>query len=250
MNPIIALWCVPRSRSTAMERLFFGREGLKILHEPFLYRYYVGEARRALPHFSPDPTHPTTFEGLRDLILGEARRSTVFFKDMSYYVADHLAAAPDFFLGLTNSFLVRDPAETLLSYHKIDPEVTLEELGHEALCKHALFVADKTGKPPVVIESGDLVADPEGILRAYCRAIDMPFDAEALDWSGAPPKEWQAFAGWHKDVASSSGIAKGSGPSEAERRLLESDDRLRGYVEHHRPFYEKLLEFRLAPLHS
>ncbi len=248
MNRIIALWCVPRSRSTAMERIFFGREGLKILHEPFLYLYYVGEAHRALPHFTPDPEHPVTFEGLRDHILAEAEESAVFFKDMSYYVVHHLAEASEFFDGLTNTFLVRDPAETILSYYKIDPEVTLDELGHEALYRHALFVAEKSGKPPIVVDSGDLVADPEGMLRAYCQAIDMPFQADALDWEGGPPKEWQAFAGWHQDVASSKGIAPGRGPSAEELDLLRNDDRLRSYEEHHRPYYEKLQEFRLKPL--
>ncbi len=41
MNRIIALWCHPRSLSTAFERMVIERGDLEVIHEPFLYLYYV-----------------------------------------------------------------------------------------------------------------------------------------------------------------------------------------------------------------
>src|SRR5919108_185331 len=39
----IALWAVPRSLSTAFERVFVERDDLEVLHEPFSASYYYGE---------------------------------------------------------------------------------------------------------------------------------------------------------------------------------------------------------------
>ncbi|MDH3659971.1 MAG: hypothetical protein OEU92_08075 [Alphaproteobacteria bacterium] len=41
MFPIIALWCHPRSMSTAIERIMRERGDCRCFHEPFLYDYYV-----------------------------------------------------------------------------------------------------------------------------------------------------------------------------------------------------------------
>jgi hypothetical protein len=41
----IALWAVPRSLSTAFERVFVERDDLEVLHEPFSASYYYSEER-------------------------------------------------------------------------------------------------------------------------------------------------------------------------------------------------------------
>jgi hypothetical protein len=41
----IALWAVPRSISTAFERVFVEREDSEVFHEPFSASYYHGEGR-------------------------------------------------------------------------------------------------------------------------------------------------------------------------------------------------------------
>jgi hypothetical protein len=39
------LWAVPRSISTAFERVFVERDDFEVLHEPFSASYYYGEDR-------------------------------------------------------------------------------------------------------------------------------------------------------------------------------------------------------------
>ena len=44
-NKPVALWSVPRSISTAFERVFVERDDLEFLHEPFSAAYYFSEDR-------------------------------------------------------------------------------------------------------------------------------------------------------------------------------------------------------------
>ena len=46
----IALWAVPRSISTAFERVFIERGDFRVLHEPFSMSYYFSPERRS-EHF-------------------------------------------------------------------------------------------------------------------------------------------------------------------------------------------------------
>ena len=248
MHRIIALWCVPRSRSTAMERVFYEFKDFKILHEPFLYLYYLFEKHRALPHFDPDPGHPRSFKAIRDWIRGAAGTQPVLFKDMSYYVVDHLARERAFFLELTNTFLIRDPAETVLSFWKVDPDLTLPEIGLESVYRHAMFLAEATGERPIIVDAGDLLANPRGMLMAYCQAIGVPFKPEALAWDAKDPGEWQSVEAWHQDVKATRGIVRTTDPAPDALAHLRENPKLCAYEAHHRTYYEKLLEYRLRPI--
>ena len=43
----VALWAVPRSVSTALERVFVERGDFKVFHEPFSASYYYSTERRS-----------------------------------------------------------------------------------------------------------------------------------------------------------------------------------------------------------
>ena len=59
-----------------------------------------------------------------------------------------------------------------------------------------------------MIDAADLAADPAGTLRAYCRALELPFIPEALEWDAELPKAWRDVSGWHSDLAGSTGIVR------------------------------------------
>ncbi len=244
MNRIIALWCHPRSLSTAMERVMAERGEFTILHEPFLYLYYLHDRKRVLPHFDVDPDHPLSYEDTKRWILEAAQKKPVFFKDMSYYIYDYFNRDRDFALAITSTFLIRDPARSIPSYYKLDPDVTSEEIGLELLYRHFSMIAEATGRPPVVVDAGDLQENPENTMRAYCNALGLAYIPEALRWGDGPPAEWRNFAGWHQDVLDSKGIKKDRAPPEVD---IDRYPHLREYYEHHRPYYEALYEHRLKP---
>ena len=136
MHPIIALWSHPRSMSTATERIMRERGDLVCFHEPFMYDYYVHRKVRQMPHFNVEQGHPQTYAEVREMLLEQAQKSPVFFKDMSYYVMPHILSDMQFSESLVNCFLIRNPVATISSYFRLDPDVTCEEIGLEAQCLH------------------------------------------------------------------------------------------------------------------
>ena len=244
VHRLIFLWCHPRSLSSALERAMLERGDLATLHEPFLYLYYVHDARKRLPHLDVDPRRPTAYEDIRSTILETARTRAVFVKDMCYYVHEHIHDDEDFIRRMTSTFLIRDPARTIPSYFRLDPDVTLEEIGCEAQYRCFERIGEITGRTPTVIDAADLAEDPVGTVRAYCRALALPFIPRALRWSAELPTAWRDVSGWHADLASSTGITQHrscDGPG------LDAAPHLREYHEHHLPFYRKMRKHRLAP---
>ena len=99
-HPIIALWCVPRSVSTAFERMMAARGDFQIITEPFSDAYYYGP-NRVNGRFADDtPSSPADFNQALDDIFSAAQRGPVFFKDMAYHVRRHLE--PNFLNRFTN----------------------------------------------------------------------------------------------------------------------------------------------------
>ena len=220
------------------------RGDMATLHEPFLYLYYVHEGRKRLPRFDVDPRRPTSYEDIRSMILETARTRPVFVKDMCYYVHDRIPHDADFIRRMTSTFLIRDPAHSIPSYFRLDPGVTLEEIGYEAQYRCFERIGEITGQAPVVVDAEDLAADPAGTLRAYCRALGLRFMPDALEWNGGLPVGWQDVSGWHADLAESTGIAE---PRPSNGPGLDAAPHLYGYYEHHLPFYRKMRAYRLAP---
>jgi Sulfotransferase domain len=244
-HPIIALWSHPRSMSTALERVMRERGDLTCFHEPFMYDYYVERAVRAMPHFDVDPDKPRSYEAIRAMLLDAGEAGPVFFKDMSYYVLPRMLDDREFARRLTNTFLIRDPVKAILSYYKLDPDLTLEEIGLEAIWTHLDWVRALTGETPAVLCAEAVQADTAGVMSAYWRKIGLPPAPHALSWAPEEtPEDWRQVAGWHGDVAASGGIQAMSEEEERGQRAAfeaaaEKAPQLRNYLEHHRPFYDK-----------
>ncbi|MRX49380.1 hypothetical protein GI374_02745 [Paracoccus sp. S-4012] len=251
MHPIIALWSHPRSMSTATERLMRERGDLDCLHEPFMYDYYVHRARREMPHFEAQDDHPTRYEDIRDMLLARAEAGPVFFKDMSYYVMPQILEDRAFGGRLRNAFLIRNPIASIASYYKLDPELTLEEIGLAAQWRHLEGLAAQ-GQTPPVIRAEDVRNDPQGIMAALWRRLGLPYRAEAFDWQRQTPEDWAQVEGWHADVSQSKQIRP---LTEAELRQQAENfeaaaaeaPHLRDFLAHEMPFHEKLSAHALTP---
>ena len=235
--------------STATERIMRERGDLRCFHEPFMYLYYVGEGVKAMPLFEADDEHPTNYEDIRAMLLSAGGEGPVFFKDMSYYITQRMMADEAFARRLTNTFLIRDPAKSIVSFYRKDHGVLLEEIGLEAQWRHFEWLATLLGAHPPVMDATDIQADPAGMIRAWSSAVGIEFLPQSLEWDKPPPQEWRKVSGWHGEAMASDGIASGRPSSEDEESAvtLDSAPQLRRYYEHHLPFYKKLREHRLAP---
>lgn len=237
MHQIIALWTHPRSISTALERVMMERGDLKVLHEPFSYLYYVESGEATITQEYEDPDHPRTYNSIKNLILRHGENSPVFFKDMCAHCHEPLLKDEAFLSTLTNTFLIRDPAKAIPSYYALNPDVTSEEIGYEQLMEVFQKVKKLGGKPPIVIDATDLENDPEGIVKAYCDALGIPFIPESLTWEPDHKPEWEIWKTWHEDAARTTGIQKNV---EIFEVTVDNSDHLKSYYDHHIPFYESL----------
>ena len=242
MHKIIALWAHPRSMSTATERIMRERGDLCCLHEPFMYDYYIGQGRD-FPGFEPVAGHPTDYPGIVEMLERSAKDGPAFFKDMAYYVTPRMLKDASSLHRITHSFLIRSPVASILSYHKLDPNFTLENVGLEA--QWQLYeAACAAGLSPVVLDAEAVRADPKGTMRLYWDAVGLSYSETAFDWQ-APPREWDHVSAWHEEAMTSSGI-RTADAEEMLRKELEFDalakemPHLQSYLEHHLPFYQKL----------
>ncbi|MGI9301362.1 MAG: hypothetical protein ACR2RB_01445 [Gammaproteobacteria bacterium] len=243
---IIALWCHPRSMSTAVERIMRERGDFSCFHEPFMYYYYVHLGAREMPHFDVDATKPTDFDGIVAYLSEAARSAPVFFKDMSYYVVPALFERVDLASRMTHVFLIRDPRKAILSYHKLDPGMQLDEIGLEAQWRQVEWLRKQTRETPIVVEAEAIQKDPQGVLGRLWQSLDLPFTAHAFEWqTERAPEDWQQVAAWHESTARRRRIE--TGPVEDDATIQAQFDEtsrdaphLREYFHHHWSFYEKL----------
>ena len=252
MNPIIILWAHPRSMSTAIERIMRERGDFDCLHEPFLHYFYLKRSPRELPLFEHEPEHPASYQGTRDFILDKAEAKPVFAKDMSYYIIPELLEDVEFCRRVRHCFLIRNPMHAILSYFRLDDQVSLQEIGIEQQWQHFQGLQELGIEDGLVLEAEAVQRDPAAVMRLFWKALDLDFSASALDWeNGSPPDDWQYVSGWHQQVMASSGIrplsdtdtrAK-SGEFEQQCKLAPQ---LADYLQHHLPYYQKLRRHSLT----
>lgn len=217
------------------------RGDLEVFHEPFMYDYYVGGDRAKFTGFEPEAGHPTTYEGIRDLVRAKAAWHPVFIKDMAYYVVDKLPADPDFARETFHAFLVRDPAQSILSYVKRQKDFSLEEVGVEA--QWTLFERlTALGCQTHILLADDIRRDPKGAMTTYWKAARLPDRPHALSWDASVPKGWRSVETWHREVLQTRSITPPDDARDYATELSALGAPHTEFEAHHRPFYNKLVK--------
>ncbi len=233
----IALWAVPRSLSTAFERVFVERDDLEVLHEPFSAAYYYGPARLSERYADEAPKPENSYESVLAEVF-RPREKRLFLKDMPYQVKGVISR--EFIRRFTNTFIIRDPKYVLSSLYKMWPDFTLEETGFEQIY-WAFKYAEEAGQDPVVVDAMTFSEDPVGILSVYCERVGVPFRPDALSWEPGEVEKWKSWEGWHEAAQLSTGIKR------AERRDPELPDEVQGAYEECLPYYYALAAHTISP---
>lgn len=236
----IAMWSGPRNISTAMMRSFENRADAVVWDEPF-YAHYLAET--GLNHAMADEiiaAYETDWQKVADKAIGPVPggRAVFYQKHMTHHLLPHMAM--DWLDGLTNAFLIRDPARVLASYIEKRAEVTLEDLGLPQQQRLFEWVRQRTGEVPVVLESDDVLANPEGMLRALCGRAGIAFDPAMLSWpAGRRDSDGLWAAHWYGAVETSTGfVASGKAARSVPAHL-------RDLLTAAQPYYEALRPHRL-----
>lgn len=263
-HPIIYMVSTPRSLSTAFTRMMYERGDCAIFHEPSQYAfdtiYYPEFLERT---FKPGGLE--TFEEVKEALFSEAKNRLVFAKEMSFGVEEFLRKDPEFIRNpqVHCLFLLRNPHHAAISFYKKYPTFDLNTLpsllGYELLLKVMENVERVTRKPPFIILTEDLYADPHSTVKAFCEEVGIPFMPEKLSWekldsSFDVQKEWhegkieESWRLWHGDAIFSGGFGKPSqyalddfgNPTFEEIENLEHREIVRNAYEYNLPFYNQI----------
>ena len=243
MPKILALWAVPRSTSTAFEWMMRQRGDLSCYHEPFGEAWYQGEAP-LWPRATEDSlcTPGLTLEGTLQSLLDHGAREAVFIKDFPHYI-DHMWT-PEMLSHFYHSFLIRDPAKTITSMYDKWPDFDEKEVGFPE--QRALFdlVTDIHGAPPPVIDSDDMLEDPQRMVALWCEAVGIPFVESALSWEPGARDEvsWWDGGSFHANLRNSDGL-------KPQKRkyvdIKETPTRVQEVHARMKPHYDHLLAHRI-----
>ena len=207
MNTLrIAAWSGPRNISTAMMRSWENRPDTIVSDEP-LYAHYL--KMTGLDHPGRDEVltqHESNWEKVVDDLTGPCTYPIYYQKHMTHHLLANIKR--DWLLKVTNIFLIRHPREMMTSLIKTIPNPTIEETGLPQQLELFNFVQKATGKLPIVIQSKDILQQPEQMLRALCTKLAIPFHEQMLSWpSGKRDSDGAWAPHWYSSVESSTSFA-------------------------------------------
>ncbi|MEM6707020.1 MAG: HAD family hydrolase [Acidobacteriota bacterium] len=237
----IASWSGPRNISTAMMRSWENRADACVCDEP-LYAHYLVENGLDHPGRAEILEHgETNAQKVIDWLTGpNPGEHRVFYqKHMAHHLIDDVPR--DWFEDLAHVFLIRDPVAMLLSLDKVVPDPTALDTGLPQQIDLFRKLKSRDSEPPV-IDSRDVLEQPEAMLRALCAALDLPFDDAMLSWPAGPRDSDGIWAPhWYASVEQSTGFA----PWVDRQQQLPK--RLEAVHSEIAPLYEELHAARLRP---
>lgn len=200
----VAVWSGPRNISTAFMRSWENRPDTEVVDEPF-YAAYL--ARSGADHPMREEVIASQATDEADVIAALLAPSTApvaYSKQMAHHLADDADLV--WTLGLRNVLLLRDPAEVVDSYLRAREVCTPPDIGVLQQARLAAYWADHGANVPV-LDSADVLRDPEGHLRWLCDWLAIPFDDRMLRWPPGPRDSDGVWARhWYAAVWRSTGF--------------------------------------------
>ena len=250
--PRIILWSAPRCTSTVFEHSIGRLYGVKTFHEIYTNAAYFGEQRIFERYTHQAPAPGLKFTDVQSTLNGTfPDHQAVFCKEMAYSITNNLESLP---CGYLHSFLIRSPRKAIASMYRLavsgevpqwrnfDPR----EAGFDAMWALYEHVSILMSRPPVIIDSDEMLSRPPEAMHAYCQAVGLVFDKVMLEWG--EPKDQERLerwgTAWYQTLLQSNGFTRPSTPPTDNQAPLPAH--IETAIEHAEPYYEKLYARRLS----
>lgn len=226
------LWCVPRSVSTAFEKMIANTGDFIVVGEPFIDIYKLGILS---PKDFQDAKHK--FDHTFDSLVIRSQQEPVFVKDMGYHASPYIT--DEQLKQAKHVFLIRSPHLSIPSLYKMRPDFHKNETGFKG--QYALFLKIRAlqDKDPLVIDAEALIHSPASIIQNYFNEIKIEMPSDILSWKSGARDDWIGRESWHIDAINSTGF---------EKRLIKHDTKklsvgVQSLIDENQYYYKQLCSY-------
>lgn len=237
----IAMWSGPRNISTAMMRSWESRDDTVVIDEPFYAHYLIETGVDHPGREEVIASQGTDAAQVADMLTGPIPdgKPIWYQKHMTQHMLPGMSL--DWFDKVEHCFLIRTPAEVVASFTRNRPDAAPWELGFEQQARLFDEVCDRLGTAPPVLDAGDVLKDPTGVLGALCMRLGIPFSPHMLHWApGRRISDGVWAPHWYAKVEQSTGFEPW------RPRDIELTPFQRRLADQCRPFYACLAQHRLV----
>jgi len=201
------MWSGPRNISTALMRSWESRSDTFVIDEPF-YAHYLSVTNVDHPGRDEIIQNGETDQSVvsKGLISDIDDSCSIYFqKHMTHHMIPSVGR--DWMKDVVNCFLIRNPKDMILSYTKVNSNLSMHLLGLEEQYELFEYVTKINGRAPPVVDSKDILLDPRETLRLLCEKLGVVFSEEMLSWSkGVRDTDglWAKY--WYDNVINSTGF--------------------------------------------
>tara|TARA_B100001057_G_scaffold171070_1_gene171865 strand:+ start:19052 stop:19771 length:720 start_codon:yes stop_codon:yes gene_type:complete len=229
----IACWSGPRNISTALMRSWSSRNDTFVSDEPF-YAYYLKKTGLNHPMAKQIVEYyPSSYSD----IITYLEQEIPYSKSIWYqkHMAHHLLDSEDinWINNFKNCFLIRHPKKVISSYIVKNNLKSIYELGYLQqwkLIQHLL----ENQKKIFVIDSSQILNNPELSLGKWCNWLNINFDPKMLSWKKGYHQNDGIWAKhWYNSVILSNRFINEGLSSDKENSLNSKYDKI----------YEEAMEY-------
>ena len=201
------MWSGPRNISTALMRSWESRSDTFVIDEPF-YAHYLSVTNVNHPGRDEIVQSGETDQSVvsKGLISDIDDSCSIYFqKHMTHHMIPSVDR--DWMKDVVNCFLIRNPKDMILSYTKVNSNLSMHLLGLEEQYELFEYVTKINGRALPVVDSKDILIDPRKTLSLLCEKVGVIFSEEMLSWSkGVRDTDgvWAKY--WYDNVINSTGF--------------------------------------------
>tara|TARA_B100000886_G_scaffold136661_1_gene92282 strand:- start:12379 stop:13089 length:711 start_codon:yes stop_codon:yes gene_type:complete len=203
---IVSCWSGPRNISTALMRSWSSRKDTFVSDEPF-YAYYLKETKLKHPLYKEIINkYSSNYDEVVNYLINRVPKGKKIWyqKHMAHHIFDFNNI--EWVNNCENCILLRHPREVISSYSKKNKLNSVQELGYPQQYEIIKYLK-KINKSYLIIDSSELLKNPEKVLSNWCMKINIKFDKSMLTWKkGNYVSDGIWWKSWYDNVVKTTGF--------------------------------------------